>query len=262
MKKMLFIFLASTSLFVSCTAQKTITSTPTQQQPTDQSSDIQKQIDDVKKQAELLKALYELELLQIQHDQAVSALREHATIEAGAKELLIPCMVEALELEQKYQMAALGIATGKERQELALKDANRNAIAELMTRWVGVIKNGIEDYTKDTDTKSLTREQEAQLEGLCINVGEKAINELFKVGCRRSLQEKKGTYGFYVALYISSNEVLDRIDKALEAAEVDVDKAVFRKRMQAELDEQSRKQQEARQADLEMLKTLQSQSNE
>ncbi len=226
-----------------------------------QESDIQRQIREAKEQAELIKVQNELELLKRQQEIAMSELNNQAVLEAGAKKLLIPCTKEALELEKTNQMAAQGMATGKERQELALKDANRNAIAELMTRWVGVIKNGIEDYTKDSDTKSLTRLQEAQLEGLCINVCEKAINKLMKPACREWIQDKKGGYGCYVALYVASNDVLDEIDKAIEdERELDIDKALFRKRLQTELDEQSRKKQEANQADLQRLKALEEKS--
>lgn len=169
-------------------------------------------------------------------------------------------MKEALTLEKTNQMAAQGMATGKARQELALADANRYAVSELMTRWVGVIKNGIEQYSKDSDTKNLTRLQEAQLEGLCINTCEKAINKLMKPDCREYLQDKDGNYGCYVALYVSLKDVLDEIDKAIaEERELDIDKAIFRKRMQSELDEQSRKQQEANQMELEKLKASQEQ---
>ncbi len=249
----------------SCDAQKRVpkkTQQTTQQPTTPIESDIQRQIREEKEQLELDKIRNERAMLQIKQEQAEAALREQAIFEAGTRKLLIPCTKEALELEKNNQMAAQGMSTGKERQELALKDANRVAIAELMTRFVGVIKNGIEDYTKDTDTKNLSRVQEAQLEGLCINVCEKAINEYFKPACREFVQDKKGTYGCYVAIYVSTNKVLDEIDKALEVAEVDVDKAMFRKRLQAELDAQSRKEQEAKQADLERLKALQSQANE
>jgi len=258
--KVLFVMMIAFLVF--CASQKQVFGQPVEQKSTEQESDAQRQIRELKEQIELKKLQNELELLEIQHQQAVSALNEQATLEAGARKLLIPCMREALELEKTNQMAAQGMATGKIYQEDALKDANRNAIAELMTRWVGVIKNGIEDYTKDTHTKSLSREQQAQLEGLCINVGEKAINELFKPACREFLKDKKGQYGCYVALYVSTKEVLDEIVNAVEVARVDVDKDIFRKRMQDELDAQSRKEQEAKQADLERLKALQGQTED
>ncbi|MBQ7550738.1 MAG: hypothetical protein IJT04_04320 [Bacteroidales bacterium] len=261
MKKLSFLFVIA-ALVVACSPQKQVAYQPTSQQPAAQESDVQKQIRETKEQAELLKAQNELELLKIQQEQAVAALREQATLEAGAQKLLIPCTKEALELEQTNQMAAQGMATGKTIQEDALIDANENAIAELTSRWVGVIKHGMERYTKDTRTKSLSREQESQLEGLCINTCEKAIHKYFKPACREFLKDKKGGYGCYVALYVSTKDVLNEIDKAMEVAEVDVDKAIFRKRLQEELDAQSRKEQEAKQADLERLKALQGQTGE
>ena len=257
--------------FTDCAAKKPVKKTAEPAPVVQQESDTQRQIRELKEKQELQRIKDEIrrdsinrarqdELDQLQHDHAVASLNEQAALEAGAKKLLIPCMKEALELENNYQMAAQGMSTGKQRQELALKDANRTAIAELMTRFVGVIKNGIEDYTKDSDTKSLTREQEAQLEGLCVATGEKAINELFKTGCREYLHEAKGTYGCYVALYVPNKEVLDRINNAIEVAELDLDKAIFRKRLQAELDSQSAKEQQAKQAELEKLNALQKQA--
>lgn len=268
MKKMTFIVVVlfmTAAVFTSCTPQKKVVQNGYNQQPQQhaQESDIQRQIRETKEQAELLKAQNELELERRKQEIAMSELNNQAALEAGVKKLLIPCTKEALELEKDHQMAAQGMSTGKERQELALKDANRNAVAELMTRWIGVIKNGIEDYTKDSDTKSLSRVQEAQLEGLCINVCEKSINKLFKPACREFLSDRDGNYGCYVALYVSTNDVLDELDKAIEEVkDLDIDKAIFRKRLLDELDKLSRKEQEAKQLELEKLKVLQEQSNE
>ncbi|MBR1787351.1 MAG: hypothetical protein IJ756_09375 [Paludibacteraceae bacterium] len=267
MKKgtIIVIALLSSMTFSNCAAKKTVVqeAQPVQQQPqVQQETETQRKIREAKEQAELMKAQNELELLQIQHEQAKAALNSQATLEAGARKLLIPCMKEALELETNNQMAAQGMSTGKERQELALKDANRNAIAELMTRLVGVIKNGIEDYTKDSDTKSLTREQQAQLEGICIAAGERAINELFKPGCREFLHEQKGTYGCYVALYVPTKQVMEKINNAVEVAELDLDKSLFRKKLQAELDLQAEKEREAKQLELEKLQQLKGQTQQ
>ena len=265
MKKITLVALAllCSVAFTDCAAKKRVKQAepaPAPETPAQQIDPMQAKIDSLKKVKELRELERAMELEELQHDQAVAALNNQATLEAGAKRLLIPCMREALELENDNQMAAQGMATGWQRQELALKEANRVAIAELMTRFVGVIKNGIEDYSKDSDTKSLSREKEAQLEGLCVAAGEKAINELFKPGCREYLQDKKGQYGCYVALYVPNKQVLDKISDALEVAEIDVDKAVFRKRLEAELANQSAKEQQAKQADLERLNALQEQS--
>ena len=240
-------------VFAGCGSKKTATAQVTKQTTTTSSSD---EAQKLREQIELQKLQNELDMLKLEQEKAKAALNAQASLEDGAKMLLIPCMREALEYETGHQMSAQGMSTGKSRQELALKDANRNAIAELMTRFVGVIKNGIEDYTKDTDTRSLTREQEAQLEGLCVAAGERAINKLFKPGCREILKDKYGNYGCYVALYVDADKVLDEIANELEVEKVDVDKAIFRKRLQAELDEQSRKEQEKKQQELDRLKEL------
>lgn len=233
------------AVLFSCKSQQSIVNNKPAQQPST-INNMQAKIDSIKMQITLDSLRWVQEMQKIDHDKALDITR--------LRKISLPCTKEALELEKNNYMAAQGMATGKAREELALKDANRVAVAELMTRWLGVIKNGIEDYTKDSDTKSMNRLQQAQLEGLCLNVCEKSINKLMKVECREYVKDVKGGYGCYVALYVATNDVLDEIEKAIEEErELDVDKALFRKRMQTELDEQSRKKQEEAEAALKAL---------
>ncbi len=164
-------------------------------------------------------------------------------LEEGMKMLLIPCSEEALINENSENMSAMGIATNQPSEEVAMLNANRTALSEITTRFLGVMKNGIEQYSKDTQAKSGNRGIEAQLEGLAIAIGEKEENKQFKVACRKFTKTRVGNYNCYVALYVPVEKMLDAyLDKAEEAG-IDLDKALFRKHMQAELDRQSEKKQ-------------------
>jgi len=247
----------SATILASCgSSKKVVQQQPIQQPQVQQESDTQRKIRETQEQIALAKAQAELEIVQAQLNQAISNVNLQPSLENGAIKLLIPCMQEALALESENQWGAQGMATGKTYQEDALIDANRVAGSEFMSRFLGVIKNGIEQYSKDTHTKSLTREQKAQLEGLCVAAGEKAINELMRPRCREYLHEKQGTFGCYVALSLPCGKVLEKVNNAVEVAEIDIDKAIFRQRMQAELDAESAKQQLEKQAELERIKAL------
>lgn len=183
------------------------------------------------------------ELKDAKHEMKVAAMNAQERLEEGMKMLLIPCSEEALIQENSDNMSAMGIASNQPTQEAALLNANRIALSEITTRFLGVMKNGIEQYTKDTQAKSGNRGIEAQLEGLAITIGEKEENKQFKVACRKITKTKLGNYNCYVALYVPIEKMLDAyLDKAEEAG-IDIDKAMFRKQMQAELDRQTEKKQ-------------------
>ena len=163
-------------------------------------------------------------------------------MEGGVQLIYTPCMDEFLALNKvKGQMAAQGISSGQPTQEAAELNANRVGLSDLTSRFLGVIKNGVEQYSKDSSTPEKQRVIGAQLEGLAVAVGEKAINELFVVDCRQFGKDRYNNYVCYEALYVPVQEVVDAI--AEEAVKkLDIDKAMFRKRMQAELDANAAKE--------------------
>ena len=166
-------------------------------------------------------------------------------LEGGVQLIYTPCMDEFIELnKERGHMAAQGISTGQPTQEAAELNANRVGLSDITTRFLGVIKNGVEQYSKDSSLPASKRVVGAQLEGLAMSVGEKAINELFVVGCRKFGKDRYQQWNCYEALYVPVEEVVDAI--AEEAVKkLDVDKALFRKRMQAELDANAAKEKAA-----------------
>ena len=162
-------------------------------------------------------------------------------LEGGVQLIYTPCMDEFIALNKvPEQMAAQGIGTGQQTQELAQKVANQRALDDIGTRFAGVVKNAMESYNKDTSTPKGSRVTEGSLEGMVISAGEKAINEFYVVDCRQFAKDRYNQWICYEALYVPMNKVMDAIMQ--EVKDVDVDKAMFRKRMQAELDANAAKE--------------------
>ncbi len=162
-------------------------------------------------------------------------------LEGGVQLIYTPCMDEFLALNKvPEQMAAQGIGTGQQTQELAQKVANERALDDIGSRFAGVVKNAMESYNKDTSTPKGDRVTEGSLEGMVLSVGEKAINEFYIVDCRQFAKDRYNQWICYEALYVPMNKVMDAIMN--EVKDVDVDKAMFRKRMQAELDANAAKE--------------------
>lgn len=162
-------------------------------------------------------------------------------LEGGVQLIYTPCMDEFLALNKvPEQMAAQGVGTGQQTQELAQDRANEQALSDIGRRFAGVVKNAMESYNKDTSTPKGNRVTEGSLEGMVMSVGEKAINEFYIVDCRQFAKDKYNQWICYEALYVPMNKVMDAIMK--EVKDVDVDKAMFRKRMQAELDANAAKE--------------------
>lgn len=162
-------------------------------------------------------------------------------LEGGVQLIYTPCMDEFLALNKvPEQMAAQGMGTGQQTQELAQKVANQRAIDDIGQRFAGVVKNAMESYNKDTSTPKGNRVTEGSLEGMVLSVGEKAINEFYVVDCRQFAKDRYNQWVCYEALYVPMKKVVDAIME--EVKDVDVDKAMFRKRMQAELEANAAKE--------------------
>lgn len=178
----------------------------------------------------------ELDALNYQHekDKLESKYGMEATLGEGVKLRITPCMDEFIQLNKEPdQMAAQGISTANERQEYAVLRSNEVALNDIKTRFLGVIKNGTEYYSKQSETYGGNHPSEAQLENLAIAAGEKAINKLFIVGCRQFAQDKYAKWICYEALYVPISKVLDAIME--EVKNLDIDKEMYRKRLEAEL---------------------------
>ena len=226
--------------FTDCAAKKPVQKQvePEPQPVVQQESDTQRKIRELKEQQELLRLQHEMELENLKYQNQLATLESQQgmqqKLEGGVQLLITPCMDEFIALNKVAdQMAAQGISTGQPTQELAQVVANERALTDIARRFAGVVKNAVEDYNKDTSTPQGNRVTEGELEGMAMSAGEQAINKFFIVGCRQFAKDRYNNYICYQALYVPMQKVMDAVLD--EVQKVDVDKALFRKRMEAEL---------------------------
>ncbi len=153
-----------------------------------------------------------------------------------------PCVGEGIDKPGEY-MAGLGISSPNMNERDALLEANRVAIADITTRYIGVIKNGVESYLKDTTVPSNKKASENKLEGIATAAGSKAINEYANRVCFQTMElTDAGTFVAYTAVHVPTAKVNKEIASALEVAKVDYDAQKFQKWLQQELDAQAASQ--------------------
>ena len=69
------------------------------------------------------------------------------------QKIYTPCIDESYDVEGEY-MAGLGIAEGEAERGAGIANANRYAIADITSRYIGMIKNGVSQYAKNVNTRS------------------------------------------------------------------------------------------------------------
>lgn len=161
----------------------------------------------------------------------------------GQQLLIMPCMEVAYDYDAEF-LAGYGVVEKVPTMTRAIEDANKAAIAELANRFVGVIKNGVQDYSKDTHVPSGQRAYQSQLEGAAQSIGEKAINKLFKTACRDVAQCEGGGYNGYAAIRVKESDAMSEVINQMEVLGVDFDKKKMFDYINAELQSQKQQRQE------------------
>lgn len=159
----------------------------------------------------------------------------------GEQVLLTFCMDEAYDKPGEY-MAGLGIAEDRPDRSRAITDANRVAIADIASRYIGMLKNAIEDYSKDTNVPSSKKMYESSLEGGAKAIGTKVIDKYANVVCRKISQSATGGYVGYVAVHVLLDDAKKGLAEELEVRKVDYDKKKFFEKMDAELEKEAARQ--------------------
>lgn len=149
-------------------------------------------------------------------------------------ELTTFCIDEAYDKPGEY-MAGLGIAEDRPDRSHAILDANRVAVSDIATRYIGMLKNAIEDYSKDTNVPSGKKMYESSLEGGVKAIGTKVINKYANVVCRKFTQSATGGYVGYVAVHVLLDDAKKGLAEELEVRKVDYDKKKFFEKMDQEL---------------------------
>lgn len=161
----------------------------------------------------------------------------------GEVELTTFCIDDAYDKLGEY-MAGLGIAEDRPDRARAITDANRVAIADIASRYVGMIKNAIEDYSKDTNVPSSKKMYESSLEGGAKAIGTKVIDKYANAVCRKFTQSATGGYVGYVAVHVLLEDAKKGLAEELEVRKVDYDKKKFFEKMDKELAASAAKQKE------------------
>lgn len=183
--------------------------------------------------------LHEMEVAKKKQEQELRRLDAEAALQEKMKEgnelLVTFCIDEAMDKEGEY-LAGLGISSNQNDEKDALISANRVALSDISSRFLGVVKNAVSDYSKETNTRNGNQIKESQLEGLAMSVGENAVNKHANVVCRKVVSESAGTYGCYVAVHVVIKDVVDNmlndlVAKAQEESITDFNKYLFENKM-------------------------------
>lgn len=248
--KKLTIFAMAALVCMSCAAKKPIKQAEPQKTATELEIERlkqEKELRDLKEQMrqDSIKRARQEQLDQLQFEnelaQKESQAAMNATLESGVKLRITPCMDEFIALNKVPDyMAGQGISSANDSREEAELRANEVGLNDIKTRFLGVIKNGTEYYSKQNNTYGNNKAKESQLENIAISAGEKAINKLYSVDCRQFAQDKYGQWICYEAIFVPMKKVVDSIME--EVKELDIDKELYRKRLEAELESNAAKE--------------------
>lgn len=197
--------------------------------------ELQAQEEDFKMEREARKAEKESEM-EIAKLKASNAKK--ATAQRLGQKIFMPCIEESYDKPGEY-MAGLGVAENEKERGAGIINANRYAIAEIASKYVGMIKNGVSQYAKNVNTRSGQSVKENELEGNAEAIGTKLIDKYANAVCRDAEWADDGTYTCYVAVHVPIKDVVNATVDELGVIQTDLDRQKFREYMQAEIDRQA-----------------------
>ena len=241
MKKYLLMVLCVTLMCGSCAAKKPAKKGKKQEvetvDPQQARLDSLKRAQEIRRielqmQAEEAQMQAELEIAKLKAENAKNSISKRL-----AQKLYIPCVDESYDKAGEY-MAGLGISEGEHEQGVAKLNANRMAISDIATRYIGTIKNGLSQYSKNNITRTGDKVKENSLEGLAETVGQKVIDKYAEQVCMEFGQNDEG-YVCYVAIHVPLATVVDETIDELGVLQNDYDREQFRNWMNQELNKQA-----------------------
>jgi hypothetical protein len=197
----------------------------------------QLELEELNNEAEIRKKQHEMRLKDLENEQTQRAQQERKMV-AGEQRTIVFCMDEAFDKPGEY-MGGLGVVEGRPDRTRAIVDANRAAIADIASRYIGMIKNAIEDYSKDVNVPSGKKMYESSLEGGAAAIGTKVIDKYANAVCREVSQDRTGGWVGYVAVHVLLQDATKGLADELEVRKVDYDKKKFFEKMDAELEKQA-----------------------
>jgi hypothetical protein len=207
---------------------------------------IDREIELRKKQLELEAINNDAEIRQKQHEMRLKDIENEQTqreqqlrkMVAGEQRTIMFCMEEAFDKPGEY-MGGLGVVEGRPDRTQAILNANQAAIADIASRYIGIIKNAIENYSKDVNVPSGKKMYESELEGGVAAIGQKVIDKYANVVCREVSQDRVGGWVGYVAVHVLLQDAKKGLVDELEVRKVDYDKKKFFEKMDTELEKQA-----------------------
>lgn len=144
----------------------------------------------------------------------------------GEQVLINFCMDESLDKPGEY-MGGYGVAERQRNRSMAITKANQAAIADIASKFIGMIKNAMQQYYKDTNTPSGRAANEDFTEGGIENIGSKVIEKYANAVCRQITQDELGGYTAYVAVHVEVEDINEGLAEELEVRKVEYDKDRF-----------------------------------
>ena len=243
MKKALLFVLALTLGVTSCAAKKPVKKQQTQE-PVQQVDRQQAYLDSLKRAQEIrrIELQMQAEEAQMKADMEIAKLKAENARKATAarlgQKIHMPCIEESYDKAGEY-MAGLGIAEGEAERGPGIANANRYAIADIASKYVGMIKNGVSQYAKNVNTRNGNKVKENELEGAAEAIGTKLIDKYANAVCRDAEIADDGTYTCYVTVHVPLKDVVNATVDELGVIQTDLDRQKFREYMQSELDKQA-----------------------
>ena len=189
---------------------------------------------------------YDLEMKKLTLENAKKSLAKRV-----GQKLFTPCIDESYDMPGEY-MAGLGIDENETERGAATINANRYAVQDISSRYLGVIKNAVSQYAKNNNTASGQKIKQNELEGEAMAIGEKAINKHAEPVCREYEQADDGTYTCYIAVHVPLKKVLNETIDELGVLKTDYDRKQFREWMESELNKQAEEKDLEKQVLMEM----------
>jgi hypothetical protein len=197
----------------------------------------QMELEELNNEAEIRKKQHEMRLKDVENEQAQRAQQERKMV-ADEQRTIVFCMDEAFDKPGEY-MGGLGVVEGRPDRTQAIIGANQAAIADIASRYIGIIKNAVENYSKDVNVPSGKKMYESELEGGAGAIGQKVINKYANAVCREVSQNRTGGWVGYVAVHVLLQDANKGLADELEVRKVDYDKKKFFEKMDAELEKQA-----------------------
>lgn len=205
---------------------------------------------------ERAKLEHEAKMAQLRAEKEIADLKAQnarkATEMRLEQKLNMPCIDQSYDKHGEY-MAGYGVAENQLDRKDALNAANREAITDISTRYIGMISNAVSNYAKDVNTRAREQVKESELEGEATAIGKMAIEKYAETVCREFGKADMGAFSCYVAVHVPVGKVLDEVAQNMQVLQVDADRARFRDFVEKELNKQAAEK-EAEQKALEELR--------